>query len=245
MACGVIGTVAAVIGAGSSLYAAGKSDKSARHARNRQWRQYLETKERLAPWVARGTEGLQAFADRALAGPGPYEESPGYQFQLGEGNRNIDSGFGAGGSLGGGAHERARVRFGQGHAAQDYDRHLNRYYASLQPLQNLASMGQNAAVQTGNFGQTSVNQMNQYGRYGAQGQGGGAVGASNAVRGGLQDYMTYRAMQNNTSASAYVSKPASSGPSFSTEGGGLASFGKRAGQVPVIDYEIKKVTGGN
>jgi hypothetical protein len=88
--------------------------------------------------------GEQAAQDlQALqADPSSIEDMPGYQFQLGEGNKAIQRSAAARGGLFSGKTLKDMDRFSQGHAQGYYQNEWNRLY-------NLAGMGQNAAAQTG------------------------------------------------------------------------------------------------
>ena len=74
-----------------------------------------------------------------------FTSSPGYQFQLSEGNKAIERQMAASGLSGSGAMGRSLVSFGQGVAAQDYGNWMNR-------LASLAGVGQTSAAQTGQWG---------------------------------------------------------------------------------------------
>ena len=77
-------------------------------------RQYDLTREDFAPWRAGGVDALNQLQD-----PGQYfETSPGYQFRLDEGTRNLENRFSVGG--GGGNAMRALAEFGQGFASNEY-----------------------------------------------------------------------------------------------------------------------------
>ncbi|OQB35400.1 MAG: hypothetical protein BWY09_02317 [Candidatus Hydrogenedentes bacterium ADurb.Bin179] len=51
------------------------------------------------------------------------------------------------------------MQYGQDIATNDYQNFLNRYYRSLQPLQTLSGMGQNAVVQGGQFGERAAERV--------------------------------------------------------------------------------------
>ena len=82
------------------------------------------------------------------AGPGDYEKSPGYQYRLDEGNKNILARASATGRYNSGATDKALLEYGQDYATNDYDNFLARYYQSLTPYQSLAGLGQTATSQT-------------------------------------------------------------------------------------------------
>jgi hypothetical protein len=97
-----------------------------------------------------------------------FQGSPGYQFAFDQGTRAVNASAGTQGLLGSGSRLKALTQFGQGIANQEFWNYLNQ-------LGNLSTQGQNAASQTGQFGQNYANAAS--GLYGAQGN----AQAANAV----------------------------------------------------------------
>ncbi len=114
-----------------------------------------------------------------------FQETPGYQFQLDEGQKAINRSLAARGKLLSGPAVKEGLRFSQGLADQTYSSHLSR-------LANLAGLGSASAGQTGALGvqtgQGVANSLIQGGNarasgYAATGQ---AIGGSiNSIFGGL------------------------------------------------------------
>jgi len=105
----------------------------------------------LEPWRKYGVDALGKLTKKINSGPGDYTQAPGYQARLAEGIRGIETSAAArGGALSGRALKEAS-RFNQEFATNDYDNFLKRYYDSLNPLQNVASMGQQAAGTQGGY----------------------------------------------------------------------------------------------
>lgn len=79
--------------------------------------------------------------------------SPGYQFRMDEGLRAIDADASSKGMLRSGATMKAAEAWGQGQAAQEYDKYFSRASDSFGNYYNrlfdLARLGQNAAAQVG------------------------------------------------------------------------------------------------
>ncbi|MCK4826846.1 hypothetical protein KA005_64520, partial [bacterium] len=95
----------------------------------------------LEPWRKAGTDALGQLQTKISAGPGEFEESPGYQFRLGEGQKAIERGAAARGGALSGAAVKAGMRYGQQFATQDYDNFLRRYYESMNPLERMSGQG--------------------------------------------------------------------------------------------------------
>jgi hypothetical protein len=88
-----------------------------------------------------------------------YEESPGYQWQLGQGLEAIEKSAAARGKQLSGGTLQSMMEYGQGLAAQDYESFLQRYYQSLTPFTGMADTGLNAILQTAGAGQNTASQI--------------------------------------------------------------------------------------
>jgi len=92
-----------------------------------------------------------------------FEEDPGYQFRLAEGQKGIDRSLAAkGGALSGGA-VKASIRYNSGMAAQEYANAFNRYQIEqgnkYNRLAGLAGVGQQATQQLNQSGQNYANNV--------------------------------------------------------------------------------------
>ena len=137
-----------------------------------------------------GTPGL-------LAGPGEFEESPGYQFVKSEGQNAITNSLSARGKVDSGQGAKEAGRYATGLASQEYGNFWNRYQDKIRGYQSVAGIGQNTANNTAaNAMATGANVG------GAQAAGiynstaasnAGITGAATAVNRGIENYLTYRA----------------------------------------------------
>jgi len=121
----------------------------------------------VAPYYAAGTPainqegallGLQG-QDAANAAMSTYQQSPGYQFQLGQALRAVDAGAAAGVRQPGvrsGATIKAEEAYGQGLAATDFGNYFTR-------LNQLAGMGQTAGTSLANLGTWGAGELAQAG----------------------------------------------------------------------------------
>ena len=192
-----IGTTAAIIGtsaAGLAIQAssASKAAKAQVGAANNQLElqraTYEDQKELLAPYRTAGAPAQNALAfdlgvgDRP-EGYGGFEKSRGYEFGLQEGQRAIDASAAARGGLFSGATGKALTKFGQDYATGQRNNYLSQLGA-------MAGSGQNAAAQTGQFGNSyaagSSNALSAIGNAGAA----GAIGIGNAVNNGIGNALT-------------------------------------------------------
>ena len=140
-----------VIGAGVSgglglLGSAGQAS-AARAAQQQAQQQFQQQRQDLAPYREAGLAPLKAQGDllglngqpAADAAMANFQSSPGYQFQLDQGLRAVDSGAAASGMLRSGAALKAEQTFGQGLANTDFTNYYNR-------LMGLSTLGANAAA---------------------------------------------------------------------------------------------------
>jgi hypothetical protein len=154
-ALGFVPVVGPILGAitGSRLSKAiGKEQEAAESAAATEWRMYEQMRADLAPYREAGVEALGALRPKVLAGPGRYVESPDYQLGYTEGVKAIDRMASAGGYLGSGARRKALVRYAGDYRMSDYDKFLDRYYRSLNPLQSMAGIGQTTTTGLGELG---------------------------------------------------------------------------------------------
>lgn len=207
---GTIGAVigAAVIGAGASVYSATKQSNAAKKAAETQAEAYgnatsvqMEMFEKALadqkaardqsikltePWREAGENALKRLQLMVSKGPGKYshQDSPSYQFEMGEGENAINRNMAARGLSNSGAALKSLQGYSQGLANKDYwtgyQNHMNRYYQSLTPYQSLAGIGmttignQQNAIQ--GYANNAGNLMTQTGSNVAQ----NAIGAGNA-----------------------------------------------------------------
>jgi hypothetical protein len=115
--------------------------------------------------------------------------TPGYQFDLAQGmqgvaNSNAAQGRGISGAALKGAANYATGLANQTLPTQDaiFQQNLNNV---INPLQNVANLGESAAAQTGNLGTANTNAANNALVTGANDSAAGTVGSASAISGGL------------------------------------------------------------
>lgn len=99
-----------------------------------------------------GAQGLAAYQNAIFNPQAALESSPGYQFQLAEGQKAIDRAAAAQGRFGSGAYYKDLGRFSQGLASQEYGNRLNQ-------LAGLAGVGSQANVNLANLNQQLIGQQ--------------------------------------------------------------------------------------
>ena len=177
---------AAAVTAGAGAYQAKKGREAAAENRAMQQRglnltqqQFEQTRSDLRPYRDLGAEAARRLdAVHGLGGGSPdysaFEESPGFQFRLEQGNKALERSAAARGMTLSGSQLKDLSRFNQGLASQEFGNWYNR-------LAGLASMGQNASVQTGQFGADAARTgAGIYGNMGATAAG-GIANQTNAI----------------------------------------------------------------
>ena len=188
---------AAVIGGGAALAggamqanaaekAAGVQATAADNALALQTRQYEEGVARQQPWLDAGRTALDAYqAELGLSAAAKngtfksgFRETPGYAFQVSEGEKGVTSNLAALGMKNSGAALKALTRFRTGLADQTYGDYLNR-------VGGAAGQGQVATSEANNMGQTYANNAGSLGMDKAAATASGYTGATNAWTGAL------------------------------------------------------------
>lgn len=125
--------------------------------------------------------------------PGDLTQTPGYQFQLQQGQEALDRRAAAGGGFYSGANLKAAQSFGQGLAGTTFDNEYNRAFNAYQtnrantlnPLQSLSGQGQTAANTSGAIQQNGTNALTSLLTGNANAQGAAAISQGNAINNGL------------------------------------------------------------
>ena len=188
----IIGT--GLLSAGSSLAAGNAQKNAAKDANATQLHIYNDSVTRQEPFRQQGLNALTGLSYEMGLGGKPanyrgFEASPGYQFQLDEGQRALDARGSASGNRLGGAATKDALRFSQGLASQEYGTYLNR-------LASMGGVGQTATNAQQNAGQ------NYASAYGANTMAAGNArassygGVNNALQGTANNYFTYQGMMN-------------------------------------------------
>lgn len=209
------GLLSSGIGALGASSAANTEANAANSATAEQLAMFTTTKGLEQPFVGAGVNALQNLQNltgnypggvgpdgtpyAAGTGSGPlntpfspaqYQASPGYAFQMGQGEQAIDDTASARGGVAGGNTLKALTTFGQGLANSDYQQALINYMAQQNQqfgqLDTLATGGQNAAANLGStattVGSNVANNITGAGNASAA----GTVSATNALTGGIQ-----------------------------------------------------------
>lgn len=194
---GGIGVAGSVVSGISSSKAAGAQASAAQAAADGEKAQYQQNRTDQQPYMNSGTHALDTINNDLSTGTGfaaPFSlsnfmSSPGYQFQLQQGQNAVNSSAAAtGGTLNGGT-LKALQQYTSGLANSTYGDAYNRYLSTSQQqygqLFNLANLGEQATSTLGNQGvqtaQAAGNDLTQVGNAKAAGD----IGVGNAINSGL------------------------------------------------------------
>lgn len=217
----------AVIGGVASNAAAGKQANAAENAADQQAQAAADMRQDLSPYASLGTETMNhlisalgytrnAQGDMVYDTASPLHQkfnfnasdlanTPGYQFALDQGMRQVNNSAAARGLGLSGAQLKGATNFATGLADQTYGNQFNRalsqfntnYQVAQNDVNNLmgvVGMGQNAAAQTGNAGITAANNAGNYQTQAGNAQASGIMGMANAANNGINNYMMYNAL---------------------------------------------------
>lgn len=168
----------------SASSAANKQKKWRQRAIDEEARQYDTTREDFAPWREAGQNALARLGRASTGDMSDFQTSPGYQFRLDEGTRNLENRFSAKG--GGGNAMRALNEYSQNFASNEFGNWWNRQAG-------LSGVGQSATGQTTMAGMNAANNIS--GQYGMLGDNLASIGLwnagnqNNALRSGLSNVL--------------------------------------------------------
>lgn len=138
------------------------------------------------PWRQEGRNALGQLADARETMFEGFEESPGYQFRLEQGQEAMERANAARGTRLGGAAMKEAMRYGQGMASDEYGRWYGRQSDQYNRLASLAGVGQSAASQQASLGANYAGAVGGNNMTGAANRGNALMAAGNARASGYQ-----------------------------------------------------------
>lgn len=146
-----------------------------------QWKMYSTTRRDQMPWLKAGQKAVNILQQKMTAGPGEYTESPDYQFLLSQGEEGVNRLAASRGQYFSGGAAKQLARYDKDLASLDYDKFLQRYYASLQPYQSQAGLGQTTATNLGAAGQQTASNVGNLLVRGGEAQAAGRTSSARAI----------------------------------------------------------------
>lgn len=207
----------------SKTQAAATGDASAaqlqaqRETNDMQWKMYEQNRKDQAPWLKAGETALGQLSTGLKAGGefnrnfqvSDFQKDPGYAFRQSEGLKAIDNSAAARASSLSGATLKALTKYGQDFASNEFNNAYNRWNNDtsnrFNRIAGVAGVGQQAVNQVGAYGQQTASNIAQGNMNTANNvasntiqagnaRASGYVGTANAVNGGINNYLTLKAL---------------------------------------------------
>src|SRR3990167_5094830 len=184
VAVGGAALVGGMLGGSAAKKAAKEQTAASQAAIGEQRRQFDTTRADLAPWMEAGQAGLGRMRDLLGLGTSTLtpeqvmEQSPGYQFRLGQGEQAIDRAAGAQGMRRSGATLKALTRFGQDYASNEFGNIYNL-------LAGISGTGQQTGAQLGGFGAQNAGTIGNLMTGAANARGAAGIAGANAWQNAL------------------------------------------------------------
>jgi hypothetical protein len=166
-AAAAVGSIVGGVMSGQGAQDAAQTQANAANAATQaQLDMYNQNVQRLSPWTNAGGSALSTLQGMMPTltqqfGAQQYQQSPGYQWQLGQGINAIQNSAAATGGVNSGNTMKALMSYGQGLANQDYYNALNAYTNWQNQVYNMYSgisnTGANAAGQVAGIGANTAN----------------------------------------------------------------------------------------
>lgn len=190
----IVGGVGAVASAGASIYGANKAADAQTQAANQAnatlQQQYAQNSTNLAPWMTGGQGAFNAVQMLTGTNPGgnpqtapltsafaptqaSLEQTPGYQFTLGQGLKGVQNSYASKGLGSSGAAMKGAADYSSGLASQTYQQQFQNYWSQNQSIYNMLT-GQSQQ------GLSAAGALTGAGNQLAQGQSNNLIGAGNA-----------------------------------------------------------------
>jgi hypothetical protein len=216
--------ISGLAGAAASIYAGSQQASAATTAADMQHQQYTQTRNDLMPYQQAGRTSdnmlmsqLPTLTSPITMSEADLQQTPGYQFSLGQGLKATQNSAAARGLGASGAAMRGAADYSTGLADSTYQQQFGNMLTSRQNSYNMllgtSQLGENAAAQTGSVGtQTASNAGNAL-IGGAAASGASAVGAANALVSGVGAYNGYNMAQQflGNSPGFYANNAANAG----------------------------------
>jgi hypothetical protein len=191
----VAGLGGAVISSNAAKDAAQTQADAANRASDLQYQEYQQQRTDNAPWRQAGADALSGLSNPYFQqnfSMSDFNQDPGYQFRMQQGQQALERSAAARGGLGGGAEGKALTRYGQDYASGEYQNAYNRFTNDqsnrFNRLSSIAGLGQTANAQIGQAGQNYANNVGNNYMGAANAQGAAGVASANAYGNALSGF---------------------------------------------------------
>jgi hypothetical protein len=236
------GALSAAGGIGSAVLSGGAQKSAANTAANTQLSMYNQTRNDLQPYAQAGQNAFSALSNlmgqggtaasqNMLAG---LQQYPGYQFAMDQGVQALDRSAASKGLLLSGGQLKDITAYGQGLATQNFNNYFNQQY-------QLASLGENAAAQTGQLGASAASQAGGYQQAAGNATANTYTNAFNSLTGanGLVPQLLSSIQSGTTPANTSAETSAGTWLSDRRAKDDILPIGKLDSGLPVYSYRYK------
>lgn len=178
----VLGVGGAIIGSNATKDAAQTQADAARYAADTQYKMYQQQRDDQAPWRQAGQGALSQMQDPSFQkdfSMSDFQQDPGYQFRMDQGQKALEASAAARGGLMGGNFGTALSQYGQDYASNEYQNAYNRFTNNqsnrFNRLASIAGVGQTANGQLAQAGMNAANNAGEAMMSGANGMAGAQV----------------------------------------------------------------------
>lgn len=186
------GIAGAAISSGATNNAAQTQSQAAQQANALQQSEFNTEQANEQPWLQAGQTALSEMQNPSFQQPftaADFQEDPGYQFQLQQGQQALQRSAAAQGGLMGGGTMKALANYSQGMANSDYQQaysnYMNNQNTAFNRLASIAGTGQTATAGVNQAGQTAAGNIGANTMGAANATGAASIAGANAWSGAL------------------------------------------------------------
>lgn len=220
------GITAAEISSNSAGNAADKQQSSANYATQVQQQEFQQQQANQQPWLNAGSNALSQMQNPSFQQnftAADFQQDPGYQFDLQQGQQALERSAAAKGGLQSGGFMKGMAQYTQGMASNEYQNAYNRFQqnktTNFNQLASIAGLGQTANGQLGQAGQNMASNVGGIAMSNANAQGAAGIAGANAWGGALSN--TGNTLTNGLMTAGIMNRFAPQQPAPMPTGGGL------------------------
>lgn len=221
------GLTAAEISSNAAGNAANTQAGAANYATQVQQQEFQQQQQNQQPWLNAGASALSQMQNPAFQqnfNTQDFQQDPGYQFDLQQGQLALSRSAAAQGGLQSGGFMKGMAQYTQGMASNEYQNAYNRFQqnktTNFNQLASLAGLGQTASGQVGQAGENMANNVGNIATSNANAQGAASIAQGNLWGGAINNGINAGANAGMMSSMAnrYApQQPATGGPSMGSQ----------------------------
>lgn len=205
------GVAGAVISSNATSNAANTQAGAANYATQVQQQEFQQQQQNQQPWLQAGSSALSQMQNPSFQQnftAADFQQDPGYQFDLQQGQEALQRSAAARGGLQSGGTMKGLAQYTQGMASNEYQNAYNRFQqnktTNFNELASMAGMGQTGVGQMGQAGQNMANNVGGIAMSNANAQGAAGIAGANAWGGAINNGINTGA--NTLMSQAYMNR---------------------------------------